>query len=480
MKKVCIVHYNTPKLTECLIKSINKHVSGAEIYIFDNSDKEPFTAKFDNVTILDNTKGQIIDFEKWLQEYPNRIKSSGKINGYGSAKHSISIEKCIEIIDDNFVLLDSDVLIKKDFSDLYNKSYLYCAETVVQPSSTIKRILPFICFINVNMCKEKGIHYFNDNYMHGLSNTNVNKDADKYDTGAAFYIYGNKFPHKDIKTDEYITHYKGGSWEIVHNKKYGTHISVDKWLTSNYKLWNNNGNKKVIYTCISGEYDILKDPIYINTDYDYICFTDQHFESNVWDIRPIPKELNNLSQVKKQRFIKIMPHVYLKNYDFSIWVDGNVNILNDINEYTITNCKKEDGTIIIGKHPSRNCIYDEMKACASLKKDSMEIMLPQINKYKEEGFPKNYGLPQTCIIFRYHNEKDCVKVMEAWWNELKNGSHRDQLSFSYALWKNKSTKMHYVDKSLFNCKWFKQNSTHKDKINYKQNKNKNNSFMNYY
>ena len=77
---ILIVHFNTPNLTECLVKSINKFSPDSNIYIFDNSDKLPFTAKFDNVTIFDNTKGEIIDFDKWLEKYPNRFKSGGKIN----------------------------------------------------------------------------------------------------------------------------------------------------------------------------------------------------------------------------------------------------------------------------------------------------------------------------------------------------------------------------------------------------------------
>ena len=43
MVNICIVHYNTPLLTEYLIKSINKFTPNSKIYIFDNSDKEPFT-----------------------------------------------------------------------------------------------------------------------------------------------------------------------------------------------------------------------------------------------------------------------------------------------------------------------------------------------------------------------------------------------------------------------------------------------------
>lgn len=95
--------------------------------------------------------------------------------------------------------------------------------------------------------------------------------------------------------------------------------------------------KKVVYTCISGQYDILTDPVFINKEFDYVCFTDQPFYSEVWQIRPIPEELNSLSQVKKQRIVKICPHRYLPEYDLSIWVDGNIIIKGDKNDNQVTN-----------------------------------------------------------------------------------------------------------------------------------------------
>jgi hypothetical protein len=99
-KNILIIHYNTPYLTECLVRSINLFVKDAVIYIFDNSNEKPFTAKFDNVTVFDNTKGQIINFDKWLENYPNRKMSGGRLNKWGSAKHCYSVEKCMELIDD--------------------------------------------------------------------------------------------------------------------------------------------------------------------------------------------------------------------------------------------------------------------------------------------------------------------------------------------------------------------------------------------
>lgn len=70
--------------------------------------------------------------------------------------------------------------------------------------------------------------------------------------------------------------------------------------------------KAVVYTCITGGYDSLKDPLVVSKDVDYICFTDNmNLISNVWHIWPIPNELKLLSDVKKQRIVKICPHRYL-------------------------------------------------------------------------------------------------------------------------------------------------------------------------
>ena len=225
--KLCVVNYNTNLLLNHLIKSIRKFVPKHHIYVFDNSDKEKFETKAEDITVFDNTKGKILNFDKILAQYPNRFISPGKRNQFGSAKHAISIEKCMELINDNFILLDSDVLLKKDISNLYNDAYMYIAETTTQPSSSIKRILPFICFINVKKCKTNGIHYFNDNYMHGLRKTVT---SDKYDTGAYFYIAANKYEHFDINFTDYVEHMKGGSWQ--HQS-----LTPQEWLKKYKQYW---------------------------------------------------------------------------------------------------------------------------------------------------------------------------------------------------------------------------------------------------
>ena len=216
--------------------------------------------------------------------------------------------------------------------------------------------------------------------------------------------------------------------------------------------------KKVVYTCISGQYDILTDPVFINKEFDYVCFTDQPFYSEVWQIRPIPEELNSLSQVKKQRIVKICPHRYLPEYDLSIWVDGNITIKGDM-EDLIGKLRWNKSPITIPQHPIRRCIYAEANACVQLGKDSPEIALKQVKEYKEEGFPTNYGMVQSGVIFRKHNDPSCIKLMECWANELQGLKAIDQLSFNYAAWKTKVV-FNYVDKYIFNSDYFRCSSKH--------------------
>lgn len=456
-KNILIVHYNTPYLTECLVKSINLFVKDAIIYILDNSDKNPFTAKFDNVTIMDNTKGQIINFDKWLENYPNRMKSSGRLNKWASAKHCYSIEKCMELIDDNFILLDSDVLLKKDISDLFSDDMICCAEIITQPRFNIKRVLPYICFINNKLCKEKNIHFFNENEMYGLCYV---QSAEKYDTGASFYLHIKDYKIKEIKTSDYIEHYKAGSW-VDDAKKYHHYkqIPLDKWLRKNKKYYTEM-NKKVVYTCITGGYDCLREPERVTEGFDYVCFTDNlELKSDVWKIKPLPKETEELSQVKKQRYVKINPHKVLKEYDLSIWVDGNITVKGDMNEF-VNKFLKDDCNIYVPQHPSRNCIYDEARAVISIRKDKEEIVKPQIDGYEKEGFPKKCGLLQSNILLRRHNEEDCIKLMDEWFAELKVKSHRDQLSFNYVSWKNNDINVFYIEKNIDKSEFFSKTNGH--------------------
>lgn len=192
-----------------------------------------------------------------------------------------------------------------------------------------------------------------------------------------------------------------------------------------------NNEKLVVYTAIFGNYDHLLEPEYKEDDVDYICFTDNiELSSNTWKIVLMERKFDDPVRCAKE--FKILPHLFLKDYNNSAWVDGDTKVLGNIRDYY----QEQSGStgISFSLHPDRNCIYEEAEICMFLNKDKNDIIIEQVKKYKEKGYPLNYGLIVGHVIFRKHYFPDIIRLMEKWWSEIQQGSRRDQLSFNYASW----------------------------------------------
>ena len=186
----------------------------------------------------------------------------------------------------------------------------------------------------------------------------------------------------------------------------------------------------VIYTAIFGGYDNLKTPKILNRNIQYICFSDQLIKCPPWKIIYIKPEFKD--KRREARKFKILSHRYLKDFKYSIWLDGSYEILDDLSKFV----KKWLGKncIAVKKHPVRNCLYDEARICLKQKLDSQKLIVKQINKYFREGYPKNNGLVESGILIRKHTE-DVKSFNERWWREVKKFSRRDQISFNYITYK---------------------------------------------
>ena len=228
-------------------------------------------------------------------------------------------------------------------------------------------------------------------------------------------------------------------------------------------------NKKVVYTSVFGNWDDVRVPE-LNDDWDWIYFNERN--------RLCLYEDNNRNAKK----FKVLPHRYLDNYEYSIFVDGNFSIKNkDIIDNLIEKYLS-DANIALYDHSkcaldSRNCAYQEAQAIFELGeknmnltpergylnyKDNPELIKNQMERYRMVGYPKDNGLMTGMVILRRHNEKDCIKVMEDWWTEIKYNSKRDQLSFNYVAWKN-NLKFNYLDGDIRNNDYFVNFGAHKGK-----------------
>ena len=196
--------------------------------------------------------------------------------------------------------------------------------------------------------------------------------------------------------------------------------------------------KTVIYTCLTGGYDELLAPNYINPNCDYVCFTDDEelikkVYVGPWKIEKL--RFSELDSGKNNRWHKMHPHLLFPNYENSIYIDSNVNFKTaKIFEYIRD--LPDDCFIALTPHSRRDCIYDEAKVVIEGKRDTPEKVLPLMEKYRAEGFPEHFGLAENNVIFRHHNNPECMKLMDDWWNIYLEYSRRDQLSLFYLFWKN--------------------------------------------
>jgi hypothetical protein len=213
-------------------------------------------------------------------------------------------------------------------------------------------------------------------------------------------------------------------------------------------------NTNVIYTAIIGNYDVLKAPNIITPGWDYICFTNNpKLKSDKWTIKFLEED-HGLDNTRLARRVKILPHKYIAEYDLSIWVDGNMNIATDLDSF-VEQALPKDKDLSLMTHGSRGCIYDEALECIKQKKDADNTITAQIVAYRNEGFPENQGMVQTGIEIRKHNSEDLIKFNEAWFEEVRTRSKRDQLSFNYVCWKLGIPKYIMFSHSvLFNPKFF--------------------------
>ena len=210
-------------------------------------------------------------------------------------------------------------------------------------------------------------------------------------------------------------------------------------------------NKICVYTCITGNYDDLHELQIKEPGIDYICFTNnKNIKSDTWKVIQIDEP--NIDNHKLARKIKIIGHPYIEeNYDISLWMDARIVFTTKISDFIDKFLKDQPMACCL--HNSRNCIYEEAKACLRLKKDTKENILKIVNFLKEENYPKDNGLYETTILIRKVHDKKVKETMELWLKMIMDYCKRDQLSFNYCISKT-GLKLDDININVWNNEYF--------------------------
>jgi hypothetical protein len=192
-----------------------------------------------------------------------------------------------------------------------------------------------------------------------------------------------------------------------------------------------------VYQVVTGNYDDVYDAYPLDRGiYDFYLITDRDISPlyKGWKKYGIPPSIRELKNpVLINRYLKMHPGELFPEYDYTVYLDGNIQIVSDIRPM-VRQVSKETG-LAMHRHFMRDCVYLEKDICLKFKKGIKTELLKQTARYQNDGFPEHWGLFNASVIVTDLRNENQKNIFSWWWDEfLRSGSLRDQIALPYVLW----------------------------------------------
>lgn len=185
----------------------------------------------------------------------------------------------------------------------------------------------------------------------------------------------------------------------------------------------------VVYTAVSKGYDDLKaPPDPWRREADFVAFIEEPEQASGWLFRRLHDGFRD--PCRNAKIHKILPHLFFPTAQYSLWIDGSVQIVADAMPRQLIDTHLAEYDLAVFQHRRRHCVYEEGEYCMARGLDSPEIIANQLARYREEGYPLNNGLAECTVLLRRHTAA-MARFNEAWYREIQAHSRRDQISFNY-------------------------------------------------
>lgn len=194
--------------------------------------------------------------------------------------------------------------------------------------------------------------------------------------------------------------------------------------------------KIAIYTCITKGYDTLEQPCTPPEGFDFIQFVPEGEKkqeyNGIWRIEELPVSWED--PIITSRFPKLSPQTVLEDYEYSLWIDGNIRIAD---QAVYEKCLElaASGVKYAGiKHPARDCAYEECERVLKDDREKLWRLLHVVKVLKKNKFPRHFGLMENSVIFRKHNDPEVIEFDRLWQERfVLHSPRRDQLIHSWCL-----------------------------------------------
>ena len=223
---------------------------------------------------------------------------------------------------------------------------------------------------------------------------------------------------------------------------YSKAIAVTDWINSiNAEI---KTARYAVYTFVRSSETLPKIEKF-DDSINYICFTTNddlyskrgmNFPWKMFKVDEVatyfgfPKE-----SIKMKEFLKINPHLILKNSSISIWIDPNLNVLKDLTD--LSKMMNPKNFLLALDDINFDCLYRKLIYV----KNSAYVTEREFNDilqiYKWCRYPQENGAIDTSLLIRKHTDERCKLTMNTVWNFVLNTFANDELFINFVLWKNK-------------------------------------------
>lgn len=197
---------------------------------------------------------------------------------------------------------------------------------------------------------------------------------------------------------------------------------------------------------------------------DYICFfegdtPDRH---DGWVLRELTSYVE-LDSPRSSRLPKILPHIYLPEYEYSIYVDTSVELKPDLRK----NFFGTLGDSQLGLVRLPRTLAQEFREVSRRRYDNGFVLLEQSQAYAAIDEPlESVQAYWGGMILRKHNERQIIEFANRWITNVLRFSRRDQLSLPVALIGFPKTNLKVIDGSDSESPMHKRLSGEKKRISY--------------
>jgi glycosyltransferase involved in cell wall biosynthesis len=210
-----------------------------------------------------------------------------------------------------------------------------------------------------------------------------------------------------------------------------TRASTVRNEASAASVWPPGEPRVIVYTCIFGAYEALREPANPDPRVRWMLFTDDpHVRSDVFDVVVVTERRSSVRRTS--RLPKFLPHCYLPPHDVSLYIDGSL-MIRDPDVLSFVKKALGDADIALFRHHARSNVFEEIEICRNLGLERGEVCTHFEQLYTERGAPEDFPLFENMLIVR-RNTPAVQTCNTAWWNHYgTTGAQRDQLSLALSL-----------------------------------------------